>query len=150
MGFCYLPPERVKMGCCCLHPDRVKLTVNSKKETSSRVKMGQGSRWAFVIYPLKEPNWAKGQDGLLLFTPWHSRTDSEQQGKTNHRVKVGHGPRILWLKSAVNKLGQKKSTWAWPILTLSQIGPRSQDGSEHPHARVTFAVTKNFFLVWLK
>ena len=58
MGLCYLPPERVKIGCCCLPPDRVKLTVNSKKEINSGVKMGQGSRWAFVIYPLKESKWA--------------------------------------------------------------------------------------------
>ena len=54
MGFRYLPPEKVKMECCCLPPDWVKLTVNSKKETNSRVKMGQGSRWASVFYPLKE------------------------------------------------------------------------------------------------
>ena len=98
MGFCYLPPERVKMGCCCLPPERVKLTMNSKKETSSRVKMGQGSRWAFVIYPLKESKWAKGQNG----------------------------PRILWLKSAVETI---ESNWA----KRSQVGPRSQDGSEHSH-----------------
>ena len=64
MGFCYLPPERVKMGakvimgCCCLPHDRVKLAVNSKKETNGRVKMGKGSRWASVIYPLKESEWA--------------------------------------------------------------------------------------------
>ena len=59
MDFCYiyLPPERIKMGFCCLPPDRVKLTVNSKKETSSRVKMSQESKWA------------KDQDGLLVFTP---------------------------------------------------------------------------------
>ena len=31
-------------------------------------------------------------------------------------------------------MGQKESTWAWPILTRSQIGPRSQDGSELVHA----------------
>ena len=105
MGFHYLPPERVKMGCCRLPPDRVKLTVDSKKEIKSMVKMGQGSRWASVIYPLKESKWgfccltpdrvklavnskketnsrvrmgkesiwAKGQDGLLLFTPWKSQ-----------------------------------------------------------------------------
>ena len=30
------------MGLCYLAPDRVKLTVNSKKETNSRVKMGKG------------------------------------------------------------------------------------------------------------
>ena len=46
---------RVKTGFCSLPPDRVKLAVNSKKETNSRVKMG------------------KGQDGLLLFTPWKSQ-----------------------------------------------------------------------------
>ena len=49
-GLLLLPPERVKMGCCCLPPDRVKLTVDSKKETNSRVKMGQKSRSASVIY----------------------------------------------------------------------------------------------------
>ena len=38
--------------------DRVNLAVNSKKESNSRVKMGQRSRWASVIYPLKESKWA--------------------------------------------------------------------------------------------
>ena len=38
-------------------PERVELTVNSKKETNGRVKMGQESKWT------------KSQDGLLLFTP---------------------------------------------------------------------------------
>ena len=70
MGFCCLPPERVKvtvnnkketngrvkMGYHSLPPERVELTVNSKKETNGRVKMGQGSRWATVVYPLKESN----------------------------------------------------------------------------------------------
>ena len=32
-------------------PDRVKLTVKSKKETNSRVKMGQESKRASVITP---------------------------------------------------------------------------------------------------
>ena len=78
---------RIKMGYYCLPPERVELTVNSKKDTNGRVKMGQRSRWAAVAYPLKESNnseqqernkwqgqngprvkWAKGQDGLLLFT----------------------------------------------------------------------------------
>ena len=41
-----LPPESKweKVGCCCLPPDRVNLAVNSKKETTGRVKMDQGSR----------------------------------------------------------------------------------------------------------
>ena len=56
MGFCYLPLkepkwEKVQDGLMLFPPDRVKLTVNSKKETKGRVKMG------------------KGQDGLLLFSP---------------------------------------------------------------------------------
>ena len=33
----------------CLPPDRVELTVNSKKETNGRIKMGQQSRWAAVV-----------------------------------------------------------------------------------------------------
>ena len=76
MGFCSLPPDRVKlavnskkkqttgskwaksqngprvkMGFCSLPRDRVKLAVNSKKKQTA------GSKWA------------KGQAGLLLFTP---------------------------------------------------------------------------------
>ena len=43
---------RVKMGFCSLPPDRVKLAVNSKKNKQ------QGSRWASVIYPVKESNCA--------------------------------------------------------------------------------------------
>ena len=58
----------VKMGWYPFPPERVKLTVNTKKETNSRVKMGQESKWASVIYPLKESKWAKGQDGLTSFT----------------------------------------------------------------------------------
>ena len=42
------------MGYFCFHPEIVELTVNSKKETNGRVKMGQESRWAAVVYPLKE------------------------------------------------------------------------------------------------
>ena len=75
---------KVIMGCCCLPPDRVKQAVNSKKETNSRVKMGKASRWASVIYPLK-----KSKSGMLLFTPWQSQTNNEQQEKTNSRVKMG-------------------------------------------------------------
>ena len=39
------------MGCCRLPPEKAELTVNSKKETNGRVKMGQESRWAAVVYP---------------------------------------------------------------------------------------------------
>ena len=46
------------MGLCYLAPDIVKLTVNSKKETNSRVKIGKESKWASVIYSLKESKCA--------------------------------------------------------------------------------------------
>ena len=59
---------RVKIGCCCLPSERVELTVNINKETNGRVKMsqtvimGQGSRWAAVVYPLKELNNSEQQE----------------------------------------------------------------------------------------
>ena len=37
-------------------PEKIELTVNSKKETNDRVKLGQESRWTAVVYPLKESN----------------------------------------------------------------------------------------------
>ena len=43
-------------------PERVELTVNSRKETNGRVKMGNESRWATVVYPLKESNNSEQQD----------------------------------------------------------------------------------------
>ena len=59
-NLCYLPLKESGWGFCCLPPDRVKLSVNSKNETNSRLKMSKVSR-------------------LLLFTPWKSQTNSEQQ-----------------------------------------------------------------------
>ena len=51
------------MGLYYLATDRVELTVNSKKnkqrgQNGQRVKIGQGSRWASVITPMKESKWA--------------------------------------------------------------------------------------------
>ena len=60
------------MGYCCLPPERVELTVNSKKETNGRVKMGQESYWTTMVYLRK------------------SQTNSEQQEETNGRVEIGH------------------------------------------------------------
>ena len=82
------------MGLLLFTPDRVKLTVNSKKETNSRVKMGKESKWAksqngprvkmgFCSLPPDRvklavnskkkqtagSKWASSQDGFLLFTP---------------------------------------------------------------------------------
>ena len=104
------------MGCCCLPPDRVKLTVNSKKETNSRVKMGKESRWASVIYPLKESKWDKGHYELLLFTPWQSQTNSEQQGQNGQRVKMGQESR--WA-SVIYPL--KESKWGFCCLPPDRI-----------------------------
>ena len=183
-------------------PERVELTVNSKKnkwqgQNGPRVKMSQGSRWTPVVYSLKESNWqwtarkkqvagskwAKDHNGLLLFTPWKSRTNNEQQERntwqsqngpsfkmgycclpperveltvnckegTNGRVKMGQESRwaaVVEIGCQNNrvKLSQKESawvwiklglahfdsesSWAWPILTRSQIGPRSQYRTE--------------------
>ena len=77
------------MGLCYLAPARVKLTVNSKKETNSRVKMG------------KESKWGKGQDGLLLLPPERVKMGCfclppdrvkltvNSKKETNSRVKMG-------------------------------------------------------------
>ena len=46
---------RVKMGYCCLPPERGKITVNSKNETDGRVNIGQGSRWTTAVYPPSPP-----------------------------------------------------------------------------------------------
>ena len=65
------------MGYCCLPPERVELTVNSKKETNGRVKIGQESRWAAVVefgsynnrvkLGQKESAWAWVKLGLVHF-----------------------------------------------------------------------------------
>ena len=107
MGFCSLPPDRVKLAVnskrkqtagsklaksqdfCYLPPERVKLTVNSKKETNSMVKMSQRSRWASVIYPLKESKWGKDHYVLLLFTPDRVKLIVNSKKETNSRVKMG-------------------------------------------------------------
>ena len=89
-GLLLFTPERVKMGLCCLPPEKVKLAVNSKKETNSRVKMGKESR-------------------ILLFTPWMSQTNSEQQernkqqGQNRPRVKMG----FCYLPPERVKMGQR-------------------------------------------
>ena len=57
------------MGHCCLPPERVKLTVSSKKETNGRVKMGQESRWATVVYSVKE--WNNSEQ--LERNKWHCK-----------------------------------------------------------------------------
>ena len=53
--------------------------------------MGQGSRWAFVIYHLKESKWGEGHYGLLLFTPDRVKLAVNSKKKTNNRVKMGKG-----------------------------------------------------------
>ena len=78
------------MGCCCFPPERVELTVNSKKETNSRVRMGQGPRWAFVICPLKESKWAK--DSLVEIGCENNRVELGQKELSFGLVQVGPGP----------------------------------------------------------
>ena len=90
------------MGWDHLPPERVKLTVNTKKETNSRVKMGQESKWASVIYPLKESKWAKGQDGLL-FLPLDRVKLTVNSKKKNGRVKMGQWSK--WAKDSLGEIG---------------------------------------------
>ena len=159
------------MGCCCLPPDRMKLAVNSKKETNSRVKMGKGSRWASVIYPLKkskwgcyclppdrvklivnskketnsrvkmgkESKWAKGQNGLLFFTPWQSQTsrDSKKKQTTGSKWAKGQDGLLLFTpwksqnvlllftpwQSQTNWTARKKQRVGSNGAKRSQVGP---------------------------
>ena len=95
MGFCYLPNEKSQNGLLLFTPSQNETNSEQQErnkqqgQNGQRVKMGQGSRWASVLYPLdrvklavnsnketnsmvkmgKESKWAKGQDGLLFFTP---------------------------------------------------------------------------------
>ena len=107
----FTPWKSQNGGCCCLPPDRVKLIVTCKKETNSRVKMGNESKWA------------KGQDWLLFFTPWQSKTSSEQQENTNSRVKMG-----------------KKSKWAkgqdWLLFFTPWQSKTSSEQQENTNSRV--------------
>ena len=108
------------MGFCSLPPDRVKLAVNSKKKQRARSKWAKGQVGLLLFTP-----W-KSQNVLLLFTPWQSQTNwtarKKQRVGSNwaKRSQVGPGP--FWLRDNRVKLGQKESSWAMPILTRSQIG----------------------------
>ena len=140
------------MGCCCLPPDRVKLEVNSKKETNSRVKMGKGSRWVSVIYPLKELKW-----GSCCLPPDRVKPIVNSKKETNSRVKMGKGSRWAsviyllkeskcaaagyplresnWLNSKKEtkggvKLGQKESSWAWVKLAQAHFDSESSRAKE--------------------
>ena len=69
------------MSYCCLLPERVELTVNSKKETNGKVKMGQGSKWA------------EGQDGYFCLPPERAQLTVNSKKETNDRVKIGQESR---------------------------------------------------------
>ena len=87
-------------------PDRFQLTVNSKKETNSRVKMG------------KESKWGKGQDGLLLLPPERVKMGCcclppdrvkltvNSKKETNSWVKMGQESRSAYVIYPL-----KKSKW---------------------------------------
>ena len=122
---------KVKMGFSSLPPDRVKLAVNSKKKQTA------GSKWAKDQDGLLLFTSWKSQNVLLLFTPWQSQTNwtarKKQRVGSNWAKRSQIGPGPFWLGDNRVKLGQKESSWAKPILTLSQSRPRSQDGSEQLH-----------------
>ena len=94
------------MGFCSLPPDRVKLAVNRKKKQTTVSK------------------WAKGQDGLLLFTPWKSqnvlllltnwKARKKQRVGSNFSKRSQVGPGPFWL-------GDDRITGV--KLGLGQVGP---------------------------
>ena len=99
--------------------------MNSKKE-NGRVKNGPKLKIGYCCLPperveltlnsKKETSkWAKSQDALL----WLKSAVKTIESKWAKRSQLGRG-----------------LSWAWPILTRSQIGPRSQDRSEHKHRLV--------------
>ena len=123
---------KIIMDCCCLPPDRVKLAVNSKKETNSRVKMGKGSRWASVIYPLKDSKW-----GCCCLPPDRVKlivNNKKKQTAGSKWAKSQNGSRVKMgfcslppdrVKPAVNskkskQQGQNGPRWASVIYPLKE------------------------------
>ena len=113
---------------CCLPPDRVKLTVNSKKETNSRVKMGQESRWASVTYPLKKSKCAAAVYPLTESNNWTARKKERVGSNWVKRSQVGPGP--FWLEDNRVKLGLKESSWAWVKLGQAHFDSESNRAKE--------------------
>ena len=120
-GLLLLPPERVKMGCCCLPLDRFKITVNSKKETNSRVKngprfkMSQGSRWASVFTPCKSQYDPSVKMGWCHLPPKRVKLTENTKKETNSKVKMGQGSRC---SSVIYPL--KESKWAAAVYPLTK------------------------------
>ena len=112
-------------------PERVKLTANIKKETNRRVKMGQKSRWAAAVYPLKELNSSEQQErnrwqgqngprvkmGYCCLPPERVELTVNSKKETNGRVKMGQESRGL--KSNFNTT---ESNWAKRGQCLGQVG----------------------------
>ena len=73
----------VNMSYYCLLPERVELTVNSKKETNVRVKMGQGSTWA------KSQNRPRIKMGWYHLSPGSVKLTVNSEKETNGRAKIG-------------------------------------------------------------
>ena len=84
-----------------------------------------------------ESKWAKGQDRLLFFTPWQSQTGSEQQEKTNSRVKMGkeskwargHNGLLLFTPSL------KESKWGKDYYRLLLFTPWQSETSSEQQER---------------
>ena len=80
MGFCYLPPERVKVRLMLFTPLQSQTSSEQQEGNKQQGQNGQRVKTS-VIYPLSQTNseqqerkpagskWAKGQDELLFFTP---------------------------------------------------------------------------------
>ena len=71
----------------CSPPERVELTMNSKKETNGRVKMGQLSKWA------KSQNGPMVKMGCCCLPPKRVELTVNNKKETNGRIKMGQGSR---------------------------------------------------------
>ena len=91
----------------------------------------------------QESKWAKGQEGLLMFTPPERvKTTVNSKKETNGRVKMGYDG-LLWLTSAIKTIESEWAkwshlgagpSWAWFNLTRIETGSTSQYGSEQLQA----------------
>ena len=52
---------------------------------SKESKWAKGHNGLLLFTPLKESKWGKDHYGLLLFTPWQSETSSEQQERNKEQ-----------------------------------------------------------------
>ena len=95
--------------------------MNSKKETNVRVKMSHQSKWV------------KGQEGMLFFTSWKSRTNSEQPERNKWMGQ--NGPKVKMRRCC---LPLKESNWQWTAKQKQMIGSKEAKRQNGPKVKVDY------------